>query len=540
MAFSSWRHPVSSRDFREGFDAITKEDFDMKHGLIGLIMVCVVGAVISTTPTWAQESDSDGFVEIPAEVLWDKIRGGLLGQMLGNLNGIEHEMQYINEPGNVTEYTPALPEGARTDDDTDFEWVYINVMQDREMILIPVEEIADLWRNRINRRVWCSNQYARVLMDLGLEPPLTGNIALNPWADFNISGQFLCETFGIIAPGMPQTAGRIGLHYTRVAIDGEPAQTTQMFTAMIATAYLTDDVATIIDAGVASLDSRSVLNEIVSDVRKWHSENPDDWRATRLEIKNKYSLYDGAMRDRNGYELNSASVIGPLLYGKGDFAETLRMAFNFGWDADNTAATAGTILGVARGYRWMMAEGWDIRDRYANVTRDGMPMDETITSFADRLITLSEQVIAEQGGERIVNGGDVSYRIRTQKPANVAPLPTLSGEMERMQVSLKSEIEDGLLKGADGKSRARAAYLAIALGLSDPLKKAHPEEWIQAMEDLIAYPQVAQVLYHHSPIPAADPIRERANSAGLETPNEEEGVWLWDRTTRQARGEFNN
>ena len=33
-----------------------------------------------------------------------------------------------------------------------------------------------------------------------------------------------------------------------------------------------------------------------------------------------------AMRDKNGYELNSASVIGPLVYGKGDFAETLRMA----------------------------------------------------------------------------------------------------------------------------------------------------------------------------------------------------------------------
>lgn len=68
-----------------------------------------------------QPAQAKDFVELPAEVMWDKIRGGLLGQMLGNLNGIHHEMQYINEPGNVTEYTPALPEGARTDDDTDFE-----------------------------------------------------------------------------------------------------------------------------------------------------------------------------------------------------------------------------------------------------------------------------------------------------------------------------------------------------------------------------------------------------------------------------------
>jgi len=206
---------------------------------------------------------SSGIVDLPQEVLRDKIRGGLLGQILGNLNGIPHEMRYINEPGNVTEYEPALPEGARTDDDTDFEWVYIDAIQRHGDVFVPRAEIADLWRTRINRRIWCSNQYARVLMDLGLEPPMTGTIALNPWAEFNISGQFLCETFGLIAPGMPQTAGRIGLHYTRIAIDGEPAQTTQMFTAMIATAFLIDDIDRILDAGVAALDPRSVLREAV-------------------------------------------------------------------------------------------------------------------------------------------------------------------------------------------------------------------------------------------------------------------------------------
>lgn len=69
--------------------------------------------------------------------------------------------------------------------------------------------IREIWIECINDRIWCSNRYARRMMDLGLEPPDTGRIALNPWADFNISGQFLCESFGIISPGMPQTAGRV-------------------------------------------------------------------------------------------------------------------------------------------------------------------------------------------------------------------------------------------------------------------------------------------------------------------------------------------
>ena len=91
------------------------------------------------------------------------------------------------------------------------------------------------------------------------------------------------------------------------------------------------------------MDSASVLNEIVGDVRAWQRQHPDDWRATRLRLKEKYSLHDGAMRDKNGYELNSASIVASLLYGRGDFVETLRLAFNFGWDADCNAATAGTI-----------------------------------------------------------------------------------------------------------------------------------------------------------------------------------------------------
>ena len=106
------------------------------------------------------------------------------------------------------------------------------------------------------------------------------------------------------------------------------------------------------------------------------------------------------MRDRNGYELNTGSVIAALLYGGGDFVKTLTAAFNFGWDADCNAATAGTIVGVMKGYRWMLAQGWPIVDRYKNTTRENMPSDETITSFADRLVDLAERVIVEQGGDK--------------------------------------------------------------------------------------------------------------------------------------------
>jgi len=59
-------------------------------------------------------SASGKFVEISIDDLRDKIRGGTLCHMLGDLNGLKHEMKYIAEPGNVQSYVPALSDGSTT------------------------------------------------------------------------------------------------------------------------------------------------------------------------------------------------------------------------------------------------------------------------------------------------------------------------------------------------------------------------------------------------------------------------------------------
>jgi hypothetical protein len=487
---------------------------------------CVLIAVmVAGGPLARVHSASGETVCVPAEVLRDKIRGGLLGQILGNLNGLPHEFKYIAEPGNVTEYTPALPEGAWTDDDTDFEWVYIKVMEDEDCLLLPPERISRLWRERINARIWCSNQYARQLMDLGIDPPLTGTAALNPWADFNISGQFLCETFGLIAPAMPQTAAKIGLNYTRVAIEGEPAQTTQLFTSLIALAFIEDDIDALLDRGLAAIDPDSAISRIVRDVRDWHRQHPADWRATRRLLKEEYSKHGGQMRDRNGYELNTGSIIAALLYGQGDFVRTLIAAFNFGWDADCNAATAGTILGVMKGYRWMLAQGWQIVDRYKNTTRENMPNDETITSFADRLVDLAERVILEQGGQRLRKDGRIAYEIRTQQPQCIQRMEDPDTQTAALREKLQDEIARSVVQPSCDQELARAAYYAICLDLAPSLREERPQHWSSALAALNRYENVVQVLFHHSPTPSGERLRRKALAAGLRMPATRKDLW---------------
>ena len=90
-----------------------------------------------------------------ADALADKIHGGLLGQILGNLNGLPYEMKFIAEPGQVAEYIPGLPQGARTDDDTDIEWMYILEMQRSRRVLLELQQINALWQQHVNDRIWC-------------------------------------------------------------------------------------------------------------------------------------------------------------------------------------------------------------------------------------------------------------------------------------------------------------------------------------------------------------------------------------------------
>ena len=162
---------------------MTKSLF-LVYQIILLIVISFLSASLRALPQNKTPSKlPQDRVTLPVEKVIDKIRGGMLGQIVGNLNGLAHEMRYINEPGNVKNYVPSLQNGARTDDDTDFEWVYILEMQKHRNAFLSYDTIHKLWQERINKRIWCSNRYARFLMDVGIKPPYTGFISLNPWAE---------------------------------------------------------------------------------------------------------------------------------------------------------------------------------------------------------------------------------------------------------------------------------------------------------------------------------------------------------------------
>lgn len=200
------------------------------------------------------------------------------------------------------------------------------------------------------------------------------------------------------------------------------------------------------------------------------------------------------MRDKNGYELN-------------------------------TAATAGTIVGFIKGYRWMMSQGWKIIDRYHNTKRENMPEDETITSFADRVIDLAERVIIKNGGKRVLCNGKPIFLIKTETPENVEPLSDVVQTAEEMKKAMGSELERFIVDGTSEQDLARSAYIAICIDLALELKSKYPQKWAKALEALTSYRRVMQNIFYDDEVPGVLPLREKALAAGLQKPPSQRDVW---------------
>jgi hypothetical protein len=361
--------------------------------------------------------------EISREALLDRIRGGWTGMLIGGLEGLPHEFKYKEQPRDTLPEFTFLAQGARSDDDNDFEWPHLWFMDKEGSIKLPYTRIVEIWKGNMNSGIWVANKKARELMDQGVVPPETGTVARNPHAWYNLSGQFCVESYGLIAPGMPQTAADIGLHYARIAVSEEPLQAAQFWTSLISLcAFHEGSPEAALQLALHAVDPKSAMAEVVADTRRAFNAHPDDWKAARQEIHAKW-LRQRHWND-NSTPVNGAAVCLALLYGRDDFYHTLQYAMALGYDADCNAATAGTVVGMRIGFKRLAAlRQFRMPDRYVNKTRPQLPAECKVSDQAETLLRVAERVILANGGERVTIAGQPGYLIKLQPTTVVERLP---------------------------------------------------------------------------------------------------------------------
>ena len=391
-----------------------------RRHILTVASVSLLTLALAAEPVAAQET-------ITADAYRDKLQGMWMGELLGNYAGrpVEGDMLrgglfYTVDWDTVTS-TPVW----NGDDDTCFEFLYADVLNDNPD---PTPaQIGAEWVDHIkHNKFYIANRQARWLMTQGYQPPQTGSQRRNyHWAA--IDSQITTEAIGGMTPGMRQRASDLTGRFASVTNEGYSVHAAQFYAAMYATATYETDVAQLINAGKAIVPTSSRTYDIIQDVQDWHAadlaDGTPDWRATHELI---YDHYRGTLAKGRYYgwiesTINVGMTTMALLYGEGDFTQTVEIAVQGGFDADCNPATAAGLIGMVDGYANLPSDLTDgLTMTYeASTGLDNIDRVRSIDEIVDGLQSAAEAQIVLAGGQITGVGSERTYHL----PADVITPP---------------------------------------------------------------------------------------------------------------------
>ena len=385
--------------------------------------------------------------KITVSELRDKIAAEWVGQMIGNIYGLPHEVKYINAPGPETwpyGYTKNLDklkkyDGAFSDDDTDVEYMYL-LQMGKYGPEPSYSQLQEAWMYHIRDRVWLANRAALGLMHFGYTPPFTGDKALNPhW--YQIDPQLINEIWGVTAPGMINYAAAKSNWAAHITSDAWGVEPTIFYGAMYSAAYFEKDINKLIEIGIKALPANGRFATTAREMIALHTKYPNDWKAARKEMAQKYYIDEPDMTKTVwNANLNGACAVLAMLYGEGNFQHTLDYSCAIGFDCDNQAATVSGLMGVIYGMKcfpenlYLPIEGWKkpFNDKYINITRYDMP-DGKISEMIDQTLKATIDLVIKKGGKLSGKPGSEVLTINPDAIFN-APVEFCLGPLPQMEI----------------------------------------------------------------------------------------------------------
>lgn len=276
----------------------------------------------------------------------------------------------------------AMPE----DDDTNYTTTGLAIMKRHGANFTPTD-VANFWMSDIPILHTCTAERIAYRNFCLLMPPPYSATFRNPYREW-IGAQIRADFWGYAAPGNPERAAEFAwrdasISHVKNGIYGE-----MWVAAMTAAAFVTDDIPTLIRAGLAQIPAQSRLHDAIESILEWHEVDVDyDTAVYRLhELWNEERWHDWT------HTVSNAMVVAiALLWGEHDYAKTICRAVQPGFDTDCNGATTGSILGILHGRKALPAAWVDIIHdtlhtgvagynvvKLADITRDTLAVIEKV------------------------------------------------------------------------------------------------------------------------------------------------------------------
>jgi hypothetical protein len=333
----------------------------MKNNNVIILFAAFVLATCSASTAQISSSYKDNeLIKMHKSVLYDKIRGGWAGQVIGVTYGGPTEFKW---QGSIIDDMLPIPwdehqmlwwyeNSPGLYDDLYMDLTFVEVFE-KHGLDAPAELHAKAFANA-DYLLWHANQAARYNILQGIMPPESGHWKNNPHAD-DIDFQIEADFAGLMSPGMINTASEISDKIGHIMNYGDGWYGGVFVAGMYTQAFVSEDIQFVIKEALKAIPEQSRFYKTIADVISWHEMYPNDWKKTWLEVQRKWSFDKGCpsgVFNQFNIEanLNSSWIVLGLLYGNGDYGKTIDISTRAGDDSDCNPSNAAGILGTMIGY----------------------------------------------------------------------------------------------------------------------------------------------------------------------------------------------
>ena len=275
--------------------------------------------------------------------------------------------------------------GMARDDDLDYPILGLLALESKGGEVTP-RNLANTWLGRMPYHlVYTAESAAYRNFVNGRWPPESATWR-NPYREW-IGAQIRADAFGWAAPGWPEKAAELAFRDASISHVKNGIYGEMFVAAMLAAAFVTDDVDEIVRVGLSEIPAECRLAEAARDTLAWCREE-SDWEAVWDRIHAKYGHYHGVHTINN-----AALVVMGLAFGAKDYESGIVVAVRGGWDTDCNGATVGSVLGARFGASGL-PEKWTgvLEDRLRSCVRDCN--DNRISELAERTFQVAKTMLA--------------------------------------------------------------------------------------------------------------------------------------------------
>lgn len=286
-------------------------------------------------------------ISLNKKQLMDKIWGCWVGKNIGGTLGAPYEGK--SEINNITGFASQKGEPL-PNDDLDLQLIWLRAMQETGPKSLDANVLADYWLSCITPH-WNEYGIGKSNLERGILPPLSGEVNNDVWKCSN-GAWIRSEIWACLAPGVPNVAVKYAIYDACIDHGLSEGTYAEMFTAALESmAFFETDIRVLIDKALDFVPSDCRIAKCVKLVLDSY-----DKKIPWIEVR-QMLVEDNADIGWFQAPANIGYVVLGLVYGEGDFKQSLIYCVNCGDDTDCTAATCGAILGIMYGEKGL-PEDW--------------------------------------------------------------------------------------------------------------------------------------------------------------------------------------